>query len=341
MGAFDAQPAPLVSVIVPTLDGGQSLLDCLGSIPRETELQTEIILVDNASSDGSPLRAGELFSGVHVIRNDENRGFSIACNQGASIAQGEFLLFLNDDARLAEGYLEQLVRSAKKGVFQVLQPLLLSEEQTVDSAGDLFTPTGFLWHQTDHASRTEAFPVFAVKGACVLIRRDHFEKLGGFCESYFAYFEESDFCWRARMAGYEIGVDPLAKTLHGGGRTTRRVFRPEQIYYLSFRNRFRSILANPSAGSVLKIAPLHVTGCLASAAVFALSARIRVAVSILQAIAWPAWHFGTLMEQRRGAQSLRKLSDIEVLRADLTEKLSIRKTLTLLGGTLLRWPGRR
>lgn len=336
-GRIAGEQTRLASIIVPTLNGGDHLSACLQSVREQSYRPLEIIVVDNASTDGSQRAALEQCPVIRLVQNDKNVGFAKACNQGAAVARGDFLVFLNNDATITPNALEHLISSAEKGGYEILQPLLLAPDGFIDSAGDLFTWAGFFWHQQRTSAVGKLFPVFSVKGACMLVKRAAFKDLGGFNESYFAYFEEADLCWRARMAGYEVGVASAAHALHKGGGTTRRVLEPRQIYYLAFRNRLRSIIANPSPHSLLRLLPLHLVGCLATAAVFASLGRITIAVSILQALVWPLRHWDVMLEQRQASQSIRKVADAEVFKPHLTVKLSLPRAFALLRGTLFRW----
>jgi GT2 family glycosyltransferase len=219
----------------------------------------------------------------------------------------------------------------------VLQPLILYPDGTVDSAGDLFTWSGFFWHQSEAPRDDGVKRIFAAKGACMLVRGDLFSSLEGFNESYFAYFEEADLCWRARMVGSEVMICPKAVATHKGGSTTRRVFAPAEIYHLSFRNRIRTLLANPSVSSMWRISSAHFLGCLATADVFALRGRLAVAWAILRALAWPVLNLGAIKTQRAAAQRMRTSGDAAVFEPPLVFPLSARFSARLLLNTLTRW----
>jgi N-acetylglucosaminyl-diphospho-decaprenol L-rhamnosyltransferase len=324
---------PDVSVVVPTLDGGDMLERALRSA---TSARTELIVVDNGSADGSDGAAEAL--GARVIRNEMNLGFAPACNQGAAAARGRYVLFLNNDAVLPAGGVDALIAfaDADEGT-AVWQPVVVSEGGSVESAGDLYTRTGFLWHLHEERSTSDAYPVFAVLGACMLVRRDVLEALGGFVESYFAYFEEADLCWRARMAGWEVRVVPTVRVEHCSGTTTRRILRPSDVYHLSYRNRFRSIVANLGPLRLLTVVPVHVLACVAITLRFLVAGRGGPAMAVLRAIAWPALHPGEIRRQRRAAAAIRRVADRDVLRSDVEERLTPARALQLLRGNLGRW----
>lgn len=330
---------PRVSAIIPNLNGGDMLLESLRSVLDQGETAIECIVVDNGSDDGSPAAAARLHSSVRVMRYDTNLGFAEACNRGASAARGHYLLFLNNDARLPDGSLRRLLDVADgdpEGA--VWQPLIAGDADAnkVESAGDLFTWSGFLWHVRRPISKFP-YPVFAAIGACLLVRHDAFDELGGFIGSYFAYFEETDLCWRLRLAGYEVRVVPDVTVRHESGTTTRRILRPHEIYFLAYRNRIRSILANSSVASLLRVVPEHLMGCLCTAAGFLSAGRVRPALAVLKALIWPLGNVRAVRRQRNASQHHRKVSDRNLFRADLVTRLTPRRAGELFLGNLKRW----
>lgn len=331
---------PDVAVIIPCLNAGPTLLECLHTLIVQ-HLQLEVIVVDNGSDDGTPQAVADSFPVASVIRNASNLGYAAACNQGAVAAQAPYLLFLNSDAVLTAGSLEELLGEARiDDTGGVWQPVVLNPAAALDSAGDMFTWWGFLWHKEVTPSQTNRpSPIFSAKGAALLVRRDLFLQLGGFQTSYFAYFEESDLCWRARMAGFEVRCIPSASLVHIGGQTTRRIFAPHEVRLLSFRNRLRSILANPSAVNVARILPRHVAGCVITAAAFAARGRPRSTISILRALVWPLVNWRDVKRQRREAQAVRRIPDTEVFRPSLVVRLTPSRSLQLLRGQIGRWEG--
>ncbi|MCA1830927.1 MAG: glycosyltransferase family 2 protein, partial [Actinobacteria bacterium] len=193
----------LVSIVVATHDAGDMLLEALRCIDAgRTDI--ELIVVDNGSTDESVDRVAAIYPAAKIVRNDHNTGYAPAYNQGVAEASGEFTVLLNTDAFLGPKELEKILDVAKSDPDAAIwQPVNVDTSGKVDSAGDLFSYTGMFIHATtvpDEPLR----PIFSTKGAAYLVRTGVFRELGGFHDDYFAYFEESDLCWRARMAGYEV-----------------------------------------------------------------------------------------------------------------------------------------
>lgn len=329
-----------VSVVIPNLEGGALLPAALETLFSTGGPAVEVIVVDNGSRDGSADMAAAFDDRVRVIRNPENRGFAPACNQGADAARGRFLLFLNNDARITGVALAELVGALDDERLWAAQPVMLrgGEEATLDSAGSQFTWTGFLRHATAIPERDCGLvPIFAAKGACLLVRSDRFRLAGGFHDAFFAYFEDSDLCWRIRLAGGDVAVVPHVTVFHDRGATTRRFFAPAEIDFLSFRNRLWSILANAAPRTLVLVLPLHVLACLATAAAFVLRGRPASATAIVRALVWPVFHVRTWTSTRRRVQALRARPDRDVLAAEVRVPMRPGDAVRLLRSYLPRW----
>lgn len=314
-GQASPRQSPMVSVVIPTIDGGDMLVRCLQDLDANRP-EVEVIIVDNASTDGSVERAAERFLLAHVVRNQTNRGYAPACNQGAAYATAPYVLFLNNDASLSPEALDRLLAFAGSDeATAIWQPLTYGVDGRLESAGDLFTWWGILRHL--EAPPVGDGEVFATVGAALLVRRSVFCSLGGFESSYFAYYEESDLCWRVRMAGWKVRVVADVRVEHIGSLTTGSIFEPHAVRYLSFRNRIRTNLANASRTTLLRLAPQHALACLAFVVMYLLTGRPRSAAAVLQAMWWPVGNRDVLAEQRRRVQAQRTLDDDDVLRTSL------------------------
>lgn len=278
--------------------------------------------MDNGSSDGIVAEAADRYPSVRVIRNEVNLGFATASNVGASLPEGRYLLFMNSDAIVDATALSWLMQIANFDLgVAIWQPVIMSPDGEVENAGEFFTRSGFFIRRRTVLREESAYPVFACTAACALMRRDVFRQLGGFVDAYFAYIEDVDLCWRARLAGWEVQVVPSVRVTHVQGITSRRVLTAHEIRYLTVRNRLRSILANASRRTLVNVVPLYYLACGITALVLLLSGRVRSAYSVMRALAWPMRHKDELLVQRRAAQALRKRTDEEVLRPDLTSRV--------------------
>jgi GT2 family glycosyltransferase len=277
-----------VSVIVANLNGAEFLPACISSALAQQPVP-EIIVVDNGSTDQSVNILRASYPSVRVIKNEDNRGFAEASNQGAAIASGEFLLFLNNDSRLMSGSLVRLVAALRTDSrVAACQPTMLRNDGKLDSAGSMFTKTGFLHHVSEYELSSARFDRyrFSLKGACMLVRADLFNRAGRFDESYFAYFEETDLCWRFLAMGHRLEHVSDATLIHDVGRTTAAIFPSAHIDFLSFRNRITTIRKNGDTNFKLRVLTLHIACCLGVMGAFVLTGKFKNAFSILRAIAW-------------------------------------------------------
>lgn len=251
----------MISAVVVNHNGGVGLRRCLESLgPPRAGL--EVLLVDNASSDGSPALVREAFPWVRVLAQAANLGFGAANNLASSSAAGESLLLLNADAWLEPGALGRLAdRLESDDRLALVAPRLLypdgrrqfswSPERGVlgEALQQLRNPhEARAWVHGPAArlaSRIAGPPWYTA--ACVLLRATAFREVGGFDERFFMYFEDVDLCLRLRAAGWRLADEPAAVARHAGGFARHpqidELYRPSQLrYYALHRPRWEQCL---------------------------------------------------------------------------------------------------
>jgi GT2 family glycosyltransferase len=239
-----------VSVIVPTAGGKEILAISLDALREQRFADFETIVVDNGSSDGTRLLVRARFPEARLVELPVNVGFGAAANAGAAIARGDYLAFLNNDAEPAAGWLEELVACARRhprAASVASKILRRSDRSLLDGAGDCLTFSlkayrRGLGERDERQYETEE-EVFSASGTACLWRADAFHALGGFDEAFFAYYEDVDLGFRARIAGYECWYAPRAVALHEGAATTGATWAEFEGFY-SFRNRWITIVKN-------------------------------------------------------------------------------------------------
>lgn len=234
------------SVIVVVYNGRRYLRGCLGGVLEQMSPGNELIVVDNASSDGSTETIKTHFPEAKLVRNAHNRGFAAACNQGAALATGEVLVFLNQDTRVRRGWLEGLVAGFQNGAevgLTTSKVLLMDQPERIHLCGQDVHYSGLTFGRGFLAPAGEmntAEEVPAVAGASFAIRRELWETLGGFDETFYMYYEEMDLCWRAQSLGYRSLFVPGSIVYHD-----HQLQRPVgHVLYYSFRNRYLTLFKN-------------------------------------------------------------------------------------------------
>jgi N-acetylglucosaminyl-diphospho-decaprenol L-rhamnosyltransferase len=217
----------------------------------------QIIVVDNASTDGSPEMVRAEFPHVHLIVNDENRGFTAANNQGLAVAEGRYLLLLNPDTEVVGDALATMIQYMD-GHPEVgaLGPQLRYADGSQQSSRRRFptfatalvesTVIQEWWHDNRVLRRyyladTSDDAIQAVDwlvGACLLVRREAYEQVGGLDEGFFMYSEEMDWCKRIKDAGWLIVYLPTATVIHHEGKSSEQVVAARHIHFQSSKVRY-------------------------------------------------------------------------------------------------------
>jgi len=213
---------PLVSAIVVNWNGGAMLQDALGSLCAQTWPRLEVILVDNGSTDGSVEQAERCFGDkLVVIRNARNEGFARGNNIGFAAAKGEWLFLLNSDAVCDPDVVAELMRfvADKPQVGQLACRVVQADKPHIfDSAGLLLYPDGVSrsrgWQEKDQGQYDRAEEVLAPHGCACALRKAMLDRIGGFDEDFFCYFEDLDLGVRGQLAGWTCWYVPTSRVRH-------------------------------------------------------------------------------------------------------------------------------
>jgi hypothetical protein len=250
---------PLLSICIVNWNTKEDLAKALASLPEGHVADREVIVVDNASSDGSPAMVRSRFPAVKLLQNAENVGFSRAYNRALQEATGRYLLVLNPDCVIHPGALSRLIEFMESNPEAgAVGPRLLNADGTLQFscrrfptfAAGLFrnTPLGrifpgnrysrqYLMMEWDHSLPQE---VDWISGAAMLIRRPTLEEVGPLDEGFFMYCEDVDWCYRARQKGWKIYYLPTAVITHLIGRSSDQ--RPRAMvveFHRSMRRFYR------------------------------------------------------------------------------------------------------
>lgn len=305
--------SPTASIIVVNYNGGQQLLLCLDALGDSLPDWAEVILVDNDSADGSARRAVERHPTITLLSLGENLGFGRACNLAAERSESSFLVFLNPDTIVSDGWLEALIgpfeRDEMVGM-TTARILLADDPKKLNAAGNDLHVSGLTMCRgmgRPSGEFQESENVAAASGAACVIRRSLFDELDGFDPDFFLYMDDTDLSLRCRLAGREVLYVADAVVSHEYQLT----FFPQKVY-LQERNRYQMLLKSYRWWTLLVLLPVLL---LAEAVTWGYvlwsePARWRNKVRAYMAI---RRQWGSIMSKRAAAQRLRAVRDRELL----------------------------
>ncbi len=263
-----------VAVVIPNYNGIGYLKDCLESLRGQTTQGFPIVLVDNGSGDGSAAFVREHYPEVTVRQFDANRGFCAAVNEGIRMTRTPYVILLNNDTVCAPTFVEALVCAikAEPKCFSCTSKMLqMNDPERIDNAGDYYCALGWAFargkgrpadgYQTRHA-------VFSACAGAAIYRRSVLDEIGLFDEAHFAYLEDIDIAYRARIAGYRNYYIPEAVVRHVGSATSGSIYNEFKTRYSS-RNSIYLIYKNMPLAQIVLNLPFLAVGFLVKMAFFA------------------------------------------------------------------------
>jgi len=272
------------SVVVVTYNHRGIISSCLDALSTTIGPNDEVIVVDNASSDATAEYVADHYPLARVIRSAANAGFGAGCNRGARAAQGRCLIFLNPDTQPQAGWLDALLaglQAVPNAGLATGKLLLARAPNRIDAFGNEVHISGITTSRGwgEPAARYDRLEeVAAISGACLAVGQDTFERLGGFDERLFLYFEDTDLSLRARLAGLRCIAVPDALVLHDH----RPGFSPVKLRYLE-RNRWWTLLKLLEWRTIFALAPVLL---LAEILAWAMAVRGGPHSVIAKALAW-------------------------------------------------------
>ena len=250
------RPAAIqTSIIIPVFNKAEFTFQCLISLMPEIDFcENEVIVVDDASTDDTQSLLSRFGDLMRVIRNEENRGFVDACNQGAAVARGKYLLFLNNDTRILPGWLNHLVETVEANPANgAVGSMFLYPDGSIQEAGGIVWKDGEADHygwgaSPDDRSFNFAREVDYCSAASLLIKKEVFQRFGGFDRRFApAYYEDVDLCFGVRSLGYKVIYQPMSRLVHyegvtAGADTTTGIKQFQVINREKFVEKWREVL---------------------------------------------------------------------------------------------------
>ena len=317
------ESCPSVSIVIVNFNGREFLRQCLLTLLDTDYPNYEVVVVDNASTDGSFAEIELSFSSdsrIKLVRNSENVGHSEGCNIGARIAKGRYIVFLDSDTEFqTENWLWELVKVMENdGTIGLAQAkLVLSEDKSrldyvcvaVDALGTWAANYG-----SKEEMLKETFEILAASSGCCIIRREVFNQVGGFDADYFIYDDDTDLSLRARLLGYRILFVSSASVIHRGG--VLRGVSGMSLYHSS-KNRMRTVLKNYELRNVWwRFSVLSFFTFMVSVGFFAVKKHDE-AKATMRGLISPIKDLPEIWKKRLLFQSKRRVRDFELVNKGL------------------------
>jgi len=319
---------PKVSIIILNYNSKEYLANCLDSVKKLEYPNYEVIVVDNASIDGSVNYIQNSLHSIKLIVNLKNLGYAKANNEAAKEANGEFLLFLNADTWIKPNLLSELVST-----------ITINPNAGVCACTQL-NYEGTQWLNSGITTDLFAYPLYPKNqekilysdGASLFVRGFIFKQVGGFDPVYFMYGEDVDLCWRILLAGYDIVVAKFAIVGHksaGTSASSGKTYSASKLRrYLAERNSFRTLLKNYSASTLLYILPLR-SILMVQATFFFLIKQPDFAILEINAAFWNLKKLKETFALRYVVQKNRKVSD-RIIMMKMSKVVGIARALVII-----------
>ncbi len=292
---------PIATIIVVTYNSARWLARQRAALEAQTETRWRLVVFDNASRPDERPKASDLAAGGTVIQSEQNIGFAAGNNAAADDADTPYLVFLNPDAFPEPGWLAALVTAAERFPHAVAigsTQIRAGHPDVFDGTGDVLHASG-LAYRSNYGKKRRAVPplsdTFAACAAAMLVRQEAFEAVGGFDESYFAYFEDVDLCFRLRLAGGVVLQSPDAVVAHVGGGAGNE--RSGFADFHGARNRMRTFVKCMPAALLWPLLPVHLVAN-AIACTFALRRGVDAWSGYVAALG----EFGAMWRARRSVK---------------------------------------
>jgi GT2 family glycosyltransferase len=313
-----SRPARVAVVLVNYLDYGRAYLaDCYASLAAQTYPadRLTVFMVDNGTTPEIAALVGRLAPGARLLHNPVNLGWGGGNNTAIRVAMQEgvdYLVMLNMDTIVASDWLERLVEAAarKPDVHIFQSKLLLHGTTKLNSLGNRIHYLGYGYcngYGREDAAAS-AMTVDYASGAAMLIRREVFERIGLFREDYFLYYDDMEFCWRARLAGFNVGLADQSVCHHKYDFTAKL----GMVYYLE-RNRLLTVLTLERVPTLLLTAPCLIVSGVVVAACFIVRGWVQAVWELARYFSLRStWR--SILAHRRKIGALRVRKDAEIVR---------------------------
>jgi len=311
-----------VTIVIPHFRA-EVLLDCLQSLYAHSDWPIHVIVIDDGGNAPSMQQAAAQFPQIEILRNEGNLGFTGSCNRGLAATTSRYAVLLNDDTRVAPGWLKPLVERAESDPqIAACQPKLLSATEPnyfdygggsggyIDALGYTFCRGRLLnCRERDEGQYDAQVPLFWACGSALFLRVEAARQLDFLDLDYFMHFEEIDLCWRLQLAGFRIWAVPDSVVYHHSGFSLPPAsFRKT---YLNHRNNLVMNCKTQSLNRLLWLLPLRAALEVLACFNYALQRQWGSAIAPIAGLLWCLSHPRNIYRRRRHSQRLRRTAALD------------------------------
>ncbi|MFH0832254.1 MAG: glycosyltransferase family 2 protein [Candidatus Aenigmatarchaeota archaeon] len=294
----------MIDVLVFTYNNEDIIERCLKSIKNQSYKKFSCMVIDDASTDGTVELVKKKYPWVNVYKKEKNTGPTEGRNIGIEKTKNKYIAMLDSDVELSKDWLKNqvaLIKSDKD--IGIVGSKLLLPNGNINSAGGSITRLGFGFDKTTDSKKQEQ--VIYVCSAAWMMRRSIIEKIGFFDERFFYPHEDTDYCWRACIAGFKVVYNPFTVAYHLSGGTIKKMSK--RVAYNASKNRIRSLLKNYEPKNILKYMPLHI-------ALVILDIPLKNnRIAKIKGLLWNLTNIMDTIKRRKDVQKTRKVSDKELM----------------------------
>ncbi len=321
----DATAHPLVSVIIVSLKGRKLLEQFLPSVLGMKYRPMEVILVDNASNDGSVEFVRDRYPQVKIVVNEENLGTAEGGNSGLPAAKGKYVFWISNDMEMDPDMLTYLVETASSnptiGICTCKMRRILPDGtklNVIDSVGasmDIFgTPAARGINEVDKGQWDFPADVFFSFGGALLIKRSVLEQIKGYDPRIFTLGDDIDICWRVLLLGYRVVADPRAVLYHRVSVTLGKYFSRSNKRFLAERGAWIGMLKNYSGRTLAFVVPSYLVILTGEVVFLILAGKGEMGKASIKAVIWNLRNLPETIIDRRVVKANRRVTDRELRR---------------------------
>ncbi|OYU96412.1 MAG: glycosyl transferase family 2 [Bacteroidetes bacterium B1(2017)] len=316
--------SPSIDIVVLNYNGKIFLDDCFQSLAASTYANKHVYLLDNASTQPDVAYVKETYPWVKIIQNPNNNGYCAAYNLAFAQCTSKYLICLNNDVIVDKNWLEPLIELAESDEnIAAIQPKILSSKQPeyleyAGASGGMLDKYGFPFMrgrlfdtvEKDLGQYNDTAHILWASGASMMVRKSALEKAGTLDEIIVHHMDEIDLCWRFRLAGFDVRVQPNSFIYHVGGATIKS--RSFKKTYWNHRNSIYMMLKNYGSSNMVKRTLVHILLDYIAFFQSLFTLQFNVARGILAAHLWILGNLSLIAKERQVVQSRRVLSDAQI-----------------------------